>query len=144
MDRFQLDESLGYILNNVSLRTKQTLRHTFKQHGHDITPEQWALLNRLWEEEGVPQVELADRTFKDKPNLTRMIDVLEKKGLVERRKDESDRRAYNVYLTASGRALQDQLTPLAAGVLARIQQDFSHKEIAQLKSMLKKIYNNLE
>ena len=92
----------------------------------------------------MPQVELADRTFKDKPNLTRMIDVMDKKGLVERRKDENDRRTYNVYLTDPGRALQDQLIPLAVGVIEKIQQNFSHEEIAQLKSMLKKIYDNLE
>ena len=55
------------------------------------------------------QVELAEMTFKDKPNVTRMLEVLERKQLIFRQPDENDRRAYKVFLTEVGQQLKAQL-----------------------------------
>ena len=40
----------------------------------DMTPEQWAVLNRLWEKDDVTQNDLAERTFKDQPNIGRILE----------------------------------------------------------------------
>ncbi len=144
MTYFSLDESLGYIINRTALRLKHELQQAFKTKGYDVTPEQWAILNRLWEQEGLSQVELAERTFKDKPNVTRMLDVLERRNLIFRQKDGNDRRAFQVYLTEEGQKLKDKLIPLATEVLERGLKDLTHEEIESLKNKLDRIYNNFD
>jgi DNA-binding MarR family transcriptional regulator len=141
---FTLDNSLGFIINRTALRLKQELHQAFKKNGYDITPEQWAILNRLWEQEGLSQVELADKTFKDKPNVTRMLDVLERRQLLFRRRDENDRRAFKVYLTEEGKQLKEKLIPLAVEVLERGQKNLTKEDIEYLKQELDTIYNSFD
>ncbi|HMQ53132.1 MAG TPA: MarR family transcriptional regulator [Anaerolineae bacterium] len=140
MSDFSLDTSLGFVINRTAQRLKLELQHAFKAQGYDITPEQWAVLSRLWEQEGLNQVELAERTFKDKPNVTRMLDVLERRGFVIRQKDDTDRRAYRVFLTEPGRQLQAKLVPLAVEVLEKGQKYLSEAEISTVIVLLNRIY----
>ncbi len=144
MTQFKLDASLGYLINRTAMRLKRELHYAFKSNGYKTTPEQWAILNRLWEQEGRSQVELADLTFKDKPNVTRMLNVLEREKLVFREPDENDRRAYKVYLTEEGRQLKEKLTPLAIKVLERGQGDLNVEDIEHLRSVLNIIYHNFD
>lgn len=141
---FSLDDSLGYIINRTAMRLKLELHRAFKTNGYDVTPEQWAILNRLWEQEGLSQVELADRTFKDKPNVTRMLDVLEKKNLIFRQRDQNDRRAFKVYLTEAGQQLKEKLIPLAATVLERGQKNLTIEDIEYLREKLNVIHNSFD
>lgn len=144
MANFKFDDSLGYVINRTALRLKHELHLAFITHGYDITPEQWSILNRLWEQEGLSQVELADKTFKDKPNVTRMLDVLERRGLVFRQKDENDRRIFKIYLTEAGKSLEEKLGPLASEVLERGQRNLTNEDIEYLRKALNTIYHNLD
>ena len=144
MENFNLDDSFGYIINLAAQRLKYELHQTFQAKGYDITPEQWAVLNRLWEEDGLSQVELAERTFKDKPGTTRILNLLEQKGIIVRRPDENDGRVLRVFLTKSGRELKDKLIPCAEEVLTKSGKNLTKKELAQFKSTLRRILDNLE
>lgn len=144
MSPFILDDSLGYLINRAARRLKQELDQAFKAAGCDITPEQWTLLNRLWQQEGLSQVELAEQTFKDKPNVTRILDILERKQLLFRQKDENDRRAFKVYLTEAGRELKEKLIPLAVEVLERGQKNLTESDITFLQEKLTIIYHNFD
>lgn len=144
MTQFKLDESLGYLINRTAVQLKRELNHAFKANGYKITPEQWALLNRLWEREGLSQVELADLTFKDKPNVTRMLEVMEREQLVFRQPDEYDRRTYKVFLTDKGRQLEKKLIPLATEILERGLNDLTTDDIKQASKVLNTIYLNLK
>jgi DNA-binding MarR family transcriptional regulator len=97
----------------------------------------------LWEQEGQSQVQLAERTFKDKPNVSRMIEVLEKGGVVYRRQKELDRRAYEVFLTDKGRKLRNDTVPLAVQVLERALAGLDAEQIEQFKKTLAHIDSNL-
>ncbi|MCI0552527.1 MAG: MarR family transcriptional regulator [Anaerolineae bacterium] len=143
MSNFNLNDSYGYLINLAAQRLKYELHQTFQAKGYDITPEQWAVLNRLWEEDGLSQVELAERTFKDKPGTTRILILLEKKGVVVRRPDESDGRVLRVFLTKTGRDLKDKLIPCAQEVLAKSGKNLTKEELAQFKLTLNQILNNL-
>jgi len=144
MTSFRLDDSYGYLINLAAQRLKYELHQTFQAKGYDVTPEQWAVLNRLWEEDGLSQVELAERTFKDKPGTTRILSLLEKKGIVVRRQDENDRRVLRVYLTKIGKDLKAKLIPCAEDVLAKSGRDITKGQIAQFKRTLHQILGNLE
>lgn len=144
MTNFNLDDSYGYLINLAAQRLKYELHQTFQARGYDVTPEQWAVLNRLWEEDGLSQVELAERTFKDKPVTTRILSLLEKKGIVVRRSDESDGRVLRVFLTKTGKDLKDKLIPCAQEVLVRSGRDLTKEDVAKFKLTLNQILSNLE
>ncbi|MEG6521963.1 MarR family winged helix-turn-helix transcriptional regulator [Desulfotomaculum sp. 1211_IL3151] len=139
---FQLDDSLGFILNRTNLRMKNTLLHHFKDY--DVTPEQWAVLNRLWEREGISPKELSELTSKDQPTTVRIISKLEKKGFVKRKGNPEDGRAYLIYLTNKGQALQDKLFPLAFEALHKAIKGINQEQIEQVKVVLNKIFENLD
>ena len=144
MAEFKLDNSFGYLINLAAQRLKYELHQTFQAKGYDITPEQWAVLNRLWEQDGLSQVELAERTFKDKPSTTRILNLFEQKGVVHRRRDAEDGRVIHVYLAKTGRDLKEKLIPCAEEVLVKSGKGLTKEELAQLKQLLAKIVNNLE
>lgn len=144
MTHFNLDDSYGYLINLAAQRLKYELHQTFQAKGYDVTPEQWAVLNRLWEEDGLSQVELAERTFKDKPGTTRILNLLEKKNIVVRRPDESDGRVLRVFLTKNGRDLKEKLIPCAQEVLAKSGRDLTKEQVEQFKQTLHHILNNLD
>lgn len=144
MSDFKLNESYGYLINLAAQRLKYELHQTFQASGYDITPEQWAVLNRLWEQDGLSQVELAERTFKDKPGTTRILNLLEKKGIVHRRRDAEDGRVLRVHLTKAGRNLKEKLIPCAEAVLVKSGKNLTKEEVLQFKGTLKKILDNLD
>lgn len=144
MTEFRLNDSYGYLINLAAQRLKYELHQAFQARGYDITPEQWAVLNRLWEEDGLSQVELAERTFKDKPGTTRILTLLEKKGVVVRRADESDGRVQRVFLTKIGKDLKEKLIPCAQEVLTKSGRNLSKEDVAKFKVTLNQILSNLE
>lgn len=142
MTYFKLDDSFGHIINRTAKRLKFELHHAFHANGYNITAEQWAVLNRLWEEDGVSQKQLAEKAFKNKPTITRMVDVLEKRGLVSREVDELDRRMFKVCLTDEGQALRERLIPIASQVLEKGSENLTEEDIEHLKRTLNVIFSN--
>lgn len=138
---FSLDDSIGFLLHRTDTRAKNELMQTLKPF--DVTPEQWGSLNRLWEQDGIPQKELAARIFKDQPTTARILKKMESKGLVTRQVDPDDRRVYLVFLTDKGRDLKEKLIPLAVIVLIKALKGFEKEEIEQLRGMLNRIHRNL-
>ena len=68
-----------------------------------------------------------------------LIDRLEKEGLLARRSHPEDRRAYRICLTEKGKALQVELTPLAAAAQEKFVAKLDPQEVVTLKSLLEKI-----
>ena len=141
--KFKLEESLGFLANLAALELKYSLTREFKQHGHDVTAEQFAVLVSLWEKEGQAQSELAEHLAKDKTNITRILDGLERRSLIVRRPNAKDRRSYGIHLTQDGRKIKDKLIPLAADINRSALSGFSEKEEQELKRFLKSIFTNL-
>lgn len=142
-EEFELDESFGYLINRAAVFLRRELHRTFAENGFDITPEQWAVLNRLWNQDGLSQTAIAELTFRDQPNVTRMIDVLERKGIVSRKPDEQDRRAYRVFLTDTGKGLRGKLVPLASDVLSRGLRGIEKDDLERTQNVLRAVYRNL-
>lgn len=138
----RLINSLGFIVNRTNTRMKNNLLHHFKDY--DVTPEQWAVLNCLWDQDGISPKELAELTSKDQPTTVRMLSKLEKKGFITRQVNPDDNRAYFIYLTSEGIELKDKLFPLALKAFDKAIKDIDKKQIEEVKIVLNKIFNNLE
>ncbi len=138
-----LDQSAGYLINMTALLLKREFSSAIKNQNIDVTPEQWAILNRLNEKSGLTQKEVARLTFKDNANITRMVDKLEKKGLVIRHADANDRRSWNLSITPKGVEIRDLVEPLAVNILNKISKGISEKEMHLYNTISKKIIDNL-
>ncbi len=138
---YNLDDALGFIMHRTSLRYRCEMGRRLKTY--DITTEQWAALCRLREQDGLSQKELADRIVKDQPNLTRILDKLEQKGLIRRADNANDRRAFLIYLTPEGESLMEKLIPLAVEVSIEALQGLTQEESLLLKSLLDRVWRNL-
>lgn len=139
---FNLDDSLGFILSRTNTRMKNNLLHSFKDY--DVTPEQWAVLNRLWEKEEISPKELAELTSKDQPTTVRILKKLETKGFITRKVNPNDNRAFLISLTREGKELEDKLIPLARKVLDKALSDIDPKQIEVVTTVLNKVFKNLE
>ncbi len=137
-----LDNSLGFILNRTNTRMKNNLLQRFKNY--DITPEQWAVLNRLWVQDGIPPKELAELTFKDQPTTVRIVSKLENKGLISKNFNPEDNRSILIFLTPKGLELKNILIPLGFEALKKAIRGIDKNKIETAKSVLNQIYKNLE
>lgn len=137
----RLDGSLGFVINKVALILKNEFEHELGACG--ITAIQFSVIKRLWEEDGLNQKALAERTFKKTSEITHLVDKLEAKGLVVRAANENDRREYRIHLTEKGRALEIPAVEAAHRTLKRGLEGISQEEVAQLLKLLERIFSNL-
>ncbi len=79
---------------------------------YGISSEQGLLLKYVYEMPGITQTQIAEDLNKDKTTITRMIDALVKKGDLERRVSDEDRRAFQIYLTKHTKEKVEELTPI--------------------------------
>lgn len=143
-EQFNFDTSLIFAILNgkVSAAINRKLHRNFKQAGLEITPEQWTILLFLWEKDGVSQQELCNATFKDKPGMTRLIDNMERQNYVVRIASKSDRRTNLVYLTRTGRELEDRARLTANRTLKEALAGLTLEELRVSQEVLRKVFSN--
>ena len=127
----------------ASIAVARRLQKNFRLAGLDITIEQWSILYHLWKEDCLSQQELCNRTFRDKPSITRLIDNLEKQKLVKRTASKTDRRINLVCLTDAAKELQQQTIDLANATMSEALTGISKEEIETVKKVLQQVYDNL-
>src|ERR1700757_2598040 len=102
---FDLKRQLAAQLVESSRLLRNYINHRAKERG--TTRAQWIVLFRLWQNEGLSQVDLAEVLELQPISLVRLLDRLVEHGLLERRSDPKDRRANRLFLTRAGRQLAD-------------------------------------
>ena len=140
---FPLDNSPGYIIHQLDMQLSLGLQHVFQTKGFNITPEQWGVLNSLWENEGIHQSALAERAAKDRHNITRILNLLEKNGFISRTPDGEDKRRLNVYLTKEGKALKQKLIPIVIAYLKKCFEGLTQAEVHDIRRIHEHILKNL-
>lgn len=109
----------------------------------DITAEQWQVLLTLSKQNKINQKILSKAVNKDQPTLTRMLDILERKALVERHLSKEDRRSFSIHITEKGLALVKEITPFIEDIFKKILVDISQEELNIYLKVLAKIDNNI-
>lgn len=125
--------------------TAHALRRAFDRRAAalGITRAQWRVLAHLDHQPGQRQVELAERMDIEPITLCRIIDKLEEGGLVERRRDPADRRAWQLFLCVSAGPLVAKLHLLAEDFSRDIFSDLDPTEIEQARGLLERVRGNL-
>jgi DNA-binding MarR family transcriptional regulator len=125
--------------------TAQALRRAFDRRAAalGVTRAQWRVLARLGREDGLRQVALADALDLEPITLCRMIDRLTEAGLVERRPDDEDRRAWRIHLTAKALPLLEKLRGVASEFLDEALDGVAEAEQARVRDILARVRSNL-
>ncbi|MEH7252425.1 MarR family transcriptional regulator [Neobacillus niacini] len=139
MEQSLLDSSVGYLLNRTALNLNNLFARRLKDY--NITPEQFVLITRLIEEEGITQKELALRSEKDPPGITRMLDNMLAKGLIT--KQHNDRRSLAIYLTEEARAIYKDLLKIEHQTMKDIINGLTEEQVNGLKTLLTQIKQNI-
>jgi DNA-binding MarR family transcriptional regulator len=136
-----MNESIGTKITDVA----RLMRRSFDERARNIgmTRPQWQVLSVLRRHEGINQGGLADILEVEPITLCRMVDRLQDAGLVERRRDPADRRAWQLYLSPKAFELLEQLKPLADELLVAALEGVPEEERAQLEIVLERIRQNL-
>ena len=98
----------------------------------------------LWKSEGIPIVELAQKTGLAKNTLTVMLCRMEENGLICREVSASDRRQSLISLTPKARALEKRYNQVSQQMNSLFFKDFEKAEIKELEQYLDRIVSNLE
>jgi DNA-binding MarR family transcriptional regulator len=142
-NQFKKGELYSFITGKASTAVARRLQKKFNASGINITIEQWSVLYQLWKEDGKSQQELCTATFRDKPSITRLVDNLEKSGLVKRVSAQNDRRVNKVYLTRQAQKLQEEAMALAEETLTEALEGVPAEHVNLCREVLQKVYDNL-
>lgn len=132
---------LAFVINDVGRLLRTLADHKASRFG--MTRAKWAVLVRLERFEGLKQAELAEMLDLQPITLTRLLDGLADNGLIERRADESDRRAKRLYLTPAARPLLTRLGVLGQELMGTALEGLSEASVASLLTDLSAVKENL-
>ena len=142
-NQFKRGELYSVINAMAATAIARRMQKNFRTAGLEITIEQWSILYHLWKEDGQNQQQLCDKTFRDKPSITRLLDNLEKQGLVVRKASESDKRVNYIFLSSTAKNLQNDTIEIANQTMDEALVGISKDEIETVKNVLQKVYDNL-
>ena len=117
----------------------KTLNRAFQKAGYDLSREQYELLQVLWEEDHVNQQTISKRLQKDKYNVTKLLNTLTKRGFVQRKMCQEDKRINFVVLTDKGVEVKKVLTGIEEEVHTDLTFTIASQEIKSCVWVLKKL-----
>jgi MarR family transcriptional regulator, transcriptional regulator for hemolysin len=138
-----LGQVVLFMLDQTNKVAKQYSQKELDKRGADITVDQWVLLKVIESDPGLSQRDLAERSVKDPASITRMLDLLEKKGLIQRVSIEGNRRQYSVALSKEGEKFISKHMDMVQSHRNKSLEGFSKKEINKLKDLLLRIQANM-
>lgn len=144
MKDFNIDNSLGFIVAKTNYYMKTYFSKLIKENDLDITTEQWTILNAVYHNLGASQTDLARACLKDKTNVTRILDLLVKKGYVVRNIDLNDRRIYSITLTNLGESVLEQLINISDNANKVFISGLNRDEYLELVRTLKITSSSIE
>ena len=145
MEQLELLKSrIGMKLVRIGKMTRAIAVQKFTQEGHPITPEQMTVLAALIDHDGMYQRQISAITLKDRPNITRIINILKKMGLVTKKQDVNKRKIYKIFITEEGRKVYNNITPTTLGLWQKTIEGVPEEDLRITLKVLQKFKENLE
>lgn len=133
---------LPYLLNRAGARIAAAFAAEVRQLG--ATLQMWRVLAALHERDGRRMGDLSDTTSIEVSTLTRLVDGMEGKGLVARRRAAPDARVVTLQVTPAGRRLTRRILPIAERYECVALEGFGPAEAEALKAALRRLYDNMD
>ena len=138
-----LSKEVTVELHLTGCRLKQYIATMLRQQDVPLTPEQFMLIDLLWNQGEMSQQELADQMHKDKNSVTRLVDAIERKGFVVRRQNTSDRRSNTRVLTEQAEKLKADAKQKGISILDKMLEGISEDELRTFLTTLRKLSLNM-
>ena len=116
----------------------------FSENGIVITPEQYTILSLITDNKELYQRQLSEITLKDRANISRIIKILEGKGLITKIADSNGRQIFKIKPTKKGIELSNKIQPLAKKIRQTATEGISNSEMELFLNILDKIFYNME
>jgi DNA-binding MarR family transcriptional regulator len=139
---YRAQNSVGYLIKRAHSMMLGVLEELFAQH--QFTYIHYVILTWVRDGIAVNPRDICVRFRHDSGALTRVIDQLAERGLIERVRRDRDRRKVELQLTEAGRTTVEGLIPLVVDKLNLALADFSSEEVAELLRLLVKLNTRLE
>jgi DNA-binding MarR family transcriptional regulator len=136
-ESFHLQDSIGYLVKRTQRLMHDRIEAVFASQ--DITFQQWVVLMHLHDGLATTIAGLCQELRHDSGAMTRLIDQLEERGFIGRRRQEADRRIIDLELKPAGRKMVESLIPLAVDTLNGALAGFTKAEVQQMQGLLRKI-----
>ena len=138
-----LSKEIAVELNLTGCRLKQFIAAKLRQMEVPLTPEQFILIDLLWNQGSMSQQQLADQVQKDKNSVTKLVDALERKGFVVRKQNRQDRRSNTLVLTEKAEALKHGAKQKGISILDEMLVGISEEELRSFLVTLHKLNRNM-
>ena len=136
------ENSVGYLINRIAQSVGRELDHRMSALG--LTDAQWKPLLLLQQGTCITAADIARLACHDTGAVTRVLDRLEAKGLIQRVRSESDRRIVNLQLTEEGAQIAVEVPKILSELLNQLLTGFSTEEFALLCNLLKRMLSNAQ
>lgn len=145
MEQLELLKSrIGMKLVRIGKMTRAIATHKFKLRNHEVTPEQLTVLHALIDHNGMYQRQIGAITLKDRPNITRIVKILENMELVTKQTDVNKRQVQKIFITEKGREVHANVIPTALELWKSTIQGVDEEDLKITLKVLNKFKENLE
>ena len=138
-----LSKEIAVELNLTGCKLKQFLAAKLRENGVPLTPEQFMLIDLLWNQGEMTQQQLADQLQKDKNSVTKLVDAIERKGFVVRQQNLNDRRSNTLVLTEKANLLKPGAKQKGISILDQMLEGISEEELRNFLVTLGKLNRNM-
>jgi DNA-binding MarR family transcriptional regulator len=138
-----LSKEIAVELNLTGCKLKQYIAAMLRKQDVPLTPEQFLLIDLLWNQGEMSQQQLADRMQKDKNSVTKLVDAIERKGFVIRKQNSSDRRSNTIVLTEKAELLKNEAKQKGISILDNMLEGITEEELRSFLGILHKLNSNM-
>lgn len=138
-----LSKEITVELHLTGCKLKQYIAVMLRKYGVPLTPEQFMLIDLLWNQGEMSQQQLADQLQKDKNSVTKLVDAIERKGFVVRRQNANDRRSNTICLTEKAEILKPGAKEKGISILDHMLDGIEEDELRSFLTTLRKLNQNM-
>ena len=139
-----LIKKIAVYINIINCSLIKYFAKELSRNDINLTPEQYLVMDILWDAEVLSQQAIADIIQKDKNSVTKFIDSLEKKGLVYRQVNKTDRRVNNIVVSEEGMKLKTRTTEVAIGMMRKVLKDIKEEDLIAFDKVMNQIKDNID
>jgi len=111
---------------------------------YNLAPAQLGALEKLWHQDGLTITELGDKLNLKTSTVTALADRMERDGLLQRKRNDEDRRVVRIYLTEKSRSLKGKIPDFEQYIMDQLLKGITSQEIKTLNTLLQKFQDTLE
>lgn len=138
-----LSKEITVAIHLAGCKVKKYMAMMLRKQGVPLTPEQFMLIDLLWNQGEMTQQELADQMQKDKNSVTKLVDAIERKGFVVRQQNPHDRRSNTLVLTEKANLLKPGAKQKGISILDQMLAGISEEELRNFLVTLNKLNANM-